>query len=117
VPIVEGVFGFGCVTEVGMTIGAKPNAGMDTIEFSKYLTANIVPLYSDASDTKGNRVSIIVDSDPGRISTEMLAEMRLRGFYLILGVQNTTHVTHATDRNYGPVKTKYHDNLSKPTEQ
>jgi len=65
----------------------------------------------------GKRVVIIVDSDTGRVSTDMIAELRLRGFYLILGVPNTTHVTQATDRNYGPFKKNYCDNLSKLTEQ
>jgi len=117
VPSVKGVFGFGCVAEVGMEIGANPKAGMDTIDFATYLTTTIVPLYLNASDTKGKRDVIIVGNGPGRFNTVMLAELRLRGFYLILGVPNITHMTQATDRNYGPFKTKYRNNLSKLTDQ
>ena len=113
---VKGVYGFRTMKEVGMTIGANPKAGMDAVEFAKYLKATILPLYPDASDTQGKRVAIIVDSGPGRVNTVMLAELRLKGFYLIPGVPNTTHVTQATDRNYGPFKTKYRNNLSKLTE-
>ena len=113
---VKGVYGYGGVTEVGMTIGANPKAGMDAIEFAKYLNATVLPLYPDASDVQGKRVAIIVDSGPGRVNTVMLAELRLKGFYLIPGVPNTTHVTQATDRNYGPFKTKYRINLGKLTE-
>jgi len=91
VPSVKGVFGFGCVAEVGMEIGANPKAG--------------------------KRDVIIVGNGPGRFNTVMLAELRLRGFYLILGVPNITHMTQATDRNYGPFKTKYRNNLSKLTDQ
>jgi len=65
----------------------------------------------------GKCIAIIVDSGPGKVNTMMLAELRLRGFYLIPGVPNTTHVTQTTGRNYGPFKMKYHDNLSKLTEQ
>ena len=113
---VKGVYGYGEVTEVGMTIGANPKAGMDAIEFAKYLNATVLPLYPDASDIQGKRVAIIVDSGPDRVNTVMLAELRLKGFYLIPGVPNTTHVTQATDRNYGPFKTKYRNNLGKLTE-
>ena len=41
--------------------------------------------------------------------------MRIKGFYLIPGVPNTTHVTQATDRNYGWFKSIYRTNLTKLT--
>ena len=47
----------------------------------------------------------------------MLARLRIRGFYLIPGVPNTTHVTQATDRNYGVFKSVYRNNLALLTEQ
>ena len=53
---VKGAFGFGAVTDVGMTLGANPKAGMDTIEFAKYLNTKIVPLYPDTSDTSGTSI-------------------------------------------------------------
>ena len=34
VPSVEGVFGFGCVTEVGMIIGANPNDSVTYLRIS-----------------------------------------------------------------------------------
>ena len=46
----------------------------------------------------------------------MLAKLRIRGFYLIAGVPNTTHVTQATDRNYGLFKSIYRVNLQKLTD-
>ena len=113
---VRGKFGFSEMKEAGMTLGANPKAGMDMKEFAKYLFSTIVPLYPDASDRPGKRVAIIVDSGPGRVNAEMLARLRIRGFYLIPGVPNTTHVTQATDKNYGVFKSVYRDNLSKLTE-
>ena len=89
----KGVYGFCRVMEIGMTIGAKPKAGMDTVEFENYLNATILPLYLYASDIPVKRVAIIVDSSPGRANTKMLAELRIQGFYLTPGVPNTTHVT------------------------
>ena len=47
----------------------------------------------------------------------MLAELRLRGFYLIPGVPNTTHVTQVTDRNYGQFKSVYRKSLSILTQE
>ena len=64
---------------------------------------NIVPLYPDSSDKLDKRVAIIVDSGPDRVNAEMLAKLRIQGFYLIPGIPNTTHVTQATDTNYGQV--------------
>ena len=113
---VNGVYVFGRVTKIGMTIGANPKAGMDTVEFEKYLNATILPLYPDASEIPYKRVEIIVDSDPGRVNTMMFAELRIQGVYLIPGVPNTTHVTQATNLNYSPFRTKYQDSLSKLTE-
>ena len=63
----------------------------------------------------GKRVAIIVDSGPGRVNADMLARLRIRGFYLIPGVPNTTHVTQATDKNYGVFKSVYRENLRKLT--
>ena len=64
----------------------------------------------------GKRVAIIVDSGPGRVNADMLARLRIRGFYLIPGVPNTTHVTQATDKNYGVIKYVYRENLIKLTD-
>ena len=74
---------------------------MDTIEFAKYLESSIVPLYPNARDEPGLQVAVLVDSGPGHLNSVMLAEMKLLGFYLLPGVPNTTHITQATDQNYG----------------
>jgi len=74
---------------------------MDTVEFEKYLNANILPLYLDASDILGKRLETIVDSGPGIANTHLIAEIRIQGFYLIPGLLSTTHVTQATDNKYG----------------
>ena len=47
----------------------------------------------------------------------MLATLRARGFYLMTDVPNTTHVTQAIDRNYGPFKTIYRIILKDLTRQ
>ena len=46
----------------------------------------------------------------------MLAQLRIRGFYLIPGVPSITHVKQATDRNDGFFKSVYQDNLVKLNE-
>ena len=46
----------------------------------------------------------------------MLAQLRIRGFYLIPGMPNITHVTQVTDRNYGLFKLVYQYNPVKLTE-
>ena len=80
-----------------MTLVENIKAGMDSIEFAKYIFSTILPLFPDSEDTPGKRVAIIVDSGPGRVNSSMLAQIRIRGFYLIPGVPNTTHVTQVTD--------------------
>ena len=99
-----------------MTLGVNPKAGMDGKEFAMYLFATIVPLYPDAADILGKRVAVTVDSGPDRLISDMLARLRVCGFYLIPGVSNTTYVTQATDKNYGVFKSVYRTNLIKVTE-
>ena len=52
----KGVFGFSAVAEIGMTLGANPKSGLDTIKFAEYLNAKIVPVYPDTSDTSGKLI-------------------------------------------------------------
>ena len=66
---------------------------MDEAEFEKYVKNNIIPLYPDALDIPGKRVLVKVDSGPGRLNIELLAELRLLGWYLYPGVPNTTAVS------------------------
>ena len=76
-----------------------------------------MPIYPDAQDNPGKIVLIIVDSGPSGLDLYMLATLRARGFNIMAGVSNTTHVTQAIDRNYGPFKTIYRINLKEITRQ
>jgi hypothetical protein len=100
-----------------ISIGLNEKGGMDDDEFEKYLKNNIIPLYPDALDCPGQRVMIKVDSGPGRMNIELLAELCLLGFYLYPSVPNTTAVSQETDWNYGPFKTQFRKNLAAITEQ
>jgi hypothetical protein len=86
-------------------------AGMNAVELNKYITNSIVPLYPDIEDRPLKRVIMKVDSGPGRMNLEMLANLRLMGLYLIPGVPNTTGQTQETDQNYGPFKGAYRGNI------
>ena len=72
-------------------------------------------LCSDTGDTPGKRVAVIVDSRSGHVNSNMLAQLRIHGFYLITGVSNTAHATQEIDRSYGLFKSVYRDNLVKLT--
>ncbi len=85
--------------------------GMDDVEFGKYVKNLLVPLFPDSGDVPGKRVIIKVDSGPGRLNVELLASLRILGFYLYPGVPNTTAVTQETDQNYGPFKSAFQENL------
>jgi hypothetical protein len=56
-------------------------------------------------------VLLKVDSGPGRLNVDMLADRRLHGLYLVPGVPNTTHHTQETDQNYGIYKSSFRENL------
>lgn len=45
------------------------------------------------------------------MNVEMLAALRLQGFYLMPGVLNTTSKTQETDQNCGPFKGAYRANI------
>ena len=93
------------------TFGMNEKGGMDEKEFNAFLNNSIMPLWPKAEDIKGKRVMLKVDSGPGRTAAELLAQLRLLGFYLYPGVPNTTAVSQETDRNYGPFKTQFRKNL------
>ena len=105
------MWGFGKETRRGGTLNCNVTAGMDGAEFFKYLEQSVVTLFPDARNIPGKRVMIIVDSGPGRNNKKLLSLLRARGFIVVTGVPNTTHVTQATDRNYGPFKDIYRRNL------
>ena len=97
---------------LGISYGMNEKGGMDEVEFEKYVMNSIVPLYPDSDDVPGKRVMIKVDSGPGRLNARLVARLRLLGFYLYPGVPNTTAVSQETDRNYGPFKGQYRNNLA-----
>ena len=86
--VVAGVGTYGCgeVVENECTVNCNYKAGMDAVEFSIYLQTSVMPLYPDAQDTPGKIVLIIVDSGTVRLDLYMLATLRARGFYLMVGV-------------------------------
>lgn len=84
---------------------------MDKVELNKYMKKAILPLYPDIADVPGKRVIMKVDSGPGRLNLEMLADLRVQGLYLVPGVPNTTHKTQETDQNYGVYKSSFRQNL------
>ena len=108
---ITGKFGFEEMRTFDCTFGMNEKAGMNSEELQKYFMKCIVPLYPDLEDRPLKRVLVKVDSGPGRTNLEMLAQLRLRGLYLMPGVPNTTSVTQETDQNYGPFKTVYRQNL------
>ena len=54
---------------------------------------------------------MILDVGPGRNDLGTRTYLRARGFHILPGVPNATHVTQATDRNYGYFKSIHRKNL------
>ena len=86
-------------------------AGMNAVELDKCIENSLLPLFPDIQDTERKSVILKVDSGPGRMNEEMLAKLRLQGFYLVPGVPNTTSKTQETDQNYGPFKSSFRNNI------
>lgn len=103
--------GFDTRRELPCTFGMNDKGGMNSVEFEKYIRGSILPLYPDIADTPGKRVIMKVDSGPGRMNIEMLANLRIQGLYVVPGVPNTTSKTQETDQNYGPFKGSYRGNI------
>lgn len=108
---VVGKFGHPSRISLPCTFGMNDRGGMNSVELEKYMRGSILPLYPDIADVPLKRVIMKVDSGPGRMNVEMLANMRLQGLYLVPGVPNTTSQTQETDQNYGPFKGKYRGNI------
>lgn len=111
VPYVRARFSRKEIRNLPCTFGLNEKAGMNAIELHKYISKAILSLFPDVSDEPLKRVIIKLDSGPGRMNVDMLAELRLKGVYVIPGVPNTTHVTQETDQNYGLFKSTYCTNL------
>ncbi len=110
-PNVIGKFGAEEEKEWAVTFGYNAKGGMDNEQFKEYFRTNNAPLYPDVEDTLGKRVMVKVDSGPGRLEIEFLAEARTSGFIIYPSVPNTTAVTQETDQSYGPFKSKFAQNL------
>lgn len=108
---VYGTFGYDERRSFPCTFGMNERAGMNAVELDKYLKNSILPLYPDIQDYAGKRVLLKLDSGPGRLNVEMLADLRLQGLYIVPGVPNTTAKTQETDQNYGLYKSVVRENL------
>ena len=108
---VIGTFGFPVRVTLPCTFGMNERGGMNSVELAKYMKSAVLPLYPDMEDKPGKRIIMKLDSGPGRMNVEMLAELRLLGCYVVPGVPNTTSKTQETDQNYGPMKSCYRKNL------
>eukprot|EP00536_Pseudo-nitzschia_multiseries_P001111 jgi/Psemu1/180256/e_gw1.14.15.1 len=110
---VTGTWGFAAECQMPPTANCNPTAGMDGIEFRKYVETSIVSLFPDAQPANGKWVLLIVDSGPGRLNPKLLDFLSRKGFILLPGVPNTTHITQVTDQNFGIFKNAYRDNRKK----
>jgi hypothetical protein len=97
------------------TFGMNPKGGMNKEEFEDYVKNSLVTLFPDAADTPRKRVLLKADSGPGRKNTELMAYLRVRGFYFIPGLPNSTHVTQEMELLIGELKSVFHSNLEKLT--
>jgi hypothetical protein len=86
--------------------------GMNAVDLDKYMKNAILPLYPDIEDVPGKRVLLKVDSGPGRLNIEMLADLHVHGLYMVPGVPNTTHQTQETAQNYGIYKSSFCENFA-----
>jgi hypothetical protein len=82
--------------------------GMNTDEFEFYVKNSLLTLYPDAADVPGRRVLLKADSGPGRKNTELMACLRVRGFYFIPGLPNSTHVTQEMELLIGELKFSFY---------
>ncbi len=58
-----------------ITFGVHAKDGMDDEEFGKYLPKVLVPLFSDSGDVPGKIVIIKVESGPGCLNVELIANI------------------------------------------
>ena len=64
----NGKFGYDAYKEsIPFTFGVNEISGMDSIEFRKYLFANIEPLYPDSEGAPGKCIIIKCDCGPRRL--------------------------------------------------
>jgi len=63
------------------TFGMNERAGMNGIELKKHVKNSMLPLHLDAACEELRRVLLKLDSGPGQMNIEMLANLQLQGFY------------------------------------
>lgn len=97
--------------DIPATIGSSEKGGMNSEKFYKYINENIIPLYEDAADVPGKRVIIKCDGGPGRLEYKTLVALKLRGFYLVTALPNSSTITQECDKLFGPMKTIIRENL------
>jgi len=97
------------------TFGMNEKGGMNTDEFEDYVKNSLVTLFPDAADKPGRRVLLKADSGPGRKNTDLMAYLRVRGFYFIPGLPNSTHVTQEMELLIGELKSVFYKNLESLT--
>jgi hypothetical protein len=112
---VHGKFGSDIAKYHPCTFGMNERGGMNTNEFELYVKNSLVTLYPDAADLPGRRVLLKADSGPGRKNTELMPYLRVRGFYFIPGLPNSTHVTQEMELLIGEMKSSFYENLEKLT--
>ena len=80
-----------------VTLAMNEKRGMDDREFMSYFMNLIIPLYLDAKDVDGKHVMVKIESGPGQLNIDLLAQLRILGFVLYLGLSNTTAISQETN--------------------
>ncbi len=78
-PNIRGKFGMEEPRYLGVSVGLNEKGGMDEAKFEKYIRISILSLFPDACDMPGKHVMIKVDSGPGQLNVDLLAELKLMG--------------------------------------
>jgi hypothetical protein len=106
-PNIHGKFGMDKPRYLGLSVGLNEKGGMVNEEFDNYIRNSILPLFPDACNMPGKRIMIKFVSSPGRLNVDLLAELKLMGWYMYPVVPNTTSVKQETNQNYGPFKGQF----------
>jgi hypothetical protein len=112
---IYGKFGYDYEKYPPCTFGTNEKGSMNKDEFEEYMKNSLVTLYPKAADVPGRRVLLKADSGPGRKNSELMAYLRVRGFYFIPGLPNSTHFTQEMELLIGGLKSVFYRNLEKLT--
>eukprot|EP00804_Cyclotella_cryptica_P018915 CCRYP_006435-RA/>CCRYP_006435-RA protein AED:0.37 eAED:0.41 QI:34/0/0/1/0/0/2/0/145 len=94
VPKIHGQFGTSDLMEWPLTIGMNETGGMNDVEFQEYILNSIIPLLPDPNNVNRKRVMIKVDSGPGRLQEDVLAEARTLADLLCILEYQTKQQVH-----------------------